>query len=50
MNIPMYNGDVEILVHPDKVSWMEQAGWAVEKQSEEQNENEVIENGSDNRA
>lgn len=48
MNIPMYKGEEEILVHPSKVEWMEQNGWSVEKQAEiELSNKEVKENGGD---
>ena len=29
MNIPMYKNGSYVLVHPERVDWMEQAGWSV---------------------
>ena len=52
MNISMYKGEEKILVHPSKVEWMEQNGWSVEKQVEEDklSNEEVKENGGDYRS
>lgn len=53
MNIPMYKDGEMILVHPTKVDWMEQAGWAAEDKPETENNDsnrEVEENGSNNGA
>lgn len=40
----------EILVHPDKVEWMRNKGWIVIDQADINEDEEVKENGSDNRS